>query len=106
MPKERAVELDAVTDQAFAVIDEQPQIELRSVQVRRRKGLKAFLQRRSSDIEGIDGVRLAALAGASTRVGAEVSRDAQNPLAALDEKALQRPGHMPAIFQRPHALTV
>jgi hypothetical protein len=34
MPQQRAVELDAVANEALAVIDQQPQIKLRSVQMR------------------------------------------------------------------------
>jgi hypothetical protein len=33
MPQQRAVELDAMADQAFAMVDEQPQVELGPVQV-------------------------------------------------------------------------
>ena len=54
MPLQRAVELDAVTDQPFAVIDQQPQIELGPVQVRGREGLQALLQRGAGDVERVD----------------------------------------------------
>jgi hypothetical protein len=30
MPQQRVVELDAMTDQPFAVVDQQPQVEFRS----------------------------------------------------------------------------
>jgi hypothetical protein len=62
MPQQRAVELDAMADEPFAVVDEQPQIELGPVQVRGREGLQALLQRGASDVERVDRVRLAALA--------------------------------------------
>jgi hypothetical protein len=40
MPLQRAVELDAMADKPFAVVNEQPQVELGPVQVRGRKHSK------------------------------------------------------------------
>jgi hypothetical protein len=40
MPLQRAVERDALTDQPFAVIDQQPQVELGPIQVRDRERLQ------------------------------------------------------------------
>jgi hypothetical protein len=40
MPLQRAVELDAVADEAFAVVDQQPQVELGPVQVRGRERIQ------------------------------------------------------------------
>ena len=42
MPLQRAVERDALTNKPFAVVDQQPQIELRPVQVRDREGVQAL----------------------------------------------------------------
>ena len=42
MPLQRAVELDAMADKSFAVIDEQPQVELGPVQVCGRETLQAL----------------------------------------------------------------
>jgi hypothetical protein len=95
-----------MADESFAVVDEQPQIELGTVQVRGREGLQALLQRGASDVERVDRVRLAALAGTPARSGAEVRRDPQHALTALDEKSLQRPGHVPAVLKRPHTVAV
>ena len=64
MPQQRAVELDALADQPFAVIDQQPQVELGPVQVRGRERLQALLQRGAGDVERVDRIGLAALAGA------------------------------------------
>jgi hypothetical protein len=50
MPQQRAVELDAMADQPFAVVDEQPQVELGPVEVRGREGLRALLQRGAGDV--------------------------------------------------------
>ena len=106
MPQQRAVELDAVADQPLAVIDQQPQIELGPVELRGRERVQALLQRGAGDVERVDRVGLAALAGALARLGRQVRRDPQHPLAALDQKPLQRPRHVPAVLERPHALLV
>jgi hypothetical protein len=106
MPQQRAVELDAVTNEAVAVVDEQAHVELGPVQVCGRQGRQALLQRGTGDIERIDGVGLAALTGAPAGIGGQVRRDPQHALAALDQKSLQRPRHVPAVFKRPYPLAV
>ena len=42
MPLQRVVERDALADQALAVIDQQPQVELGAFQLRRRQGIQPF----------------------------------------------------------------
>jgi hypothetical protein len=106
MPLQRAVERDALTDQAFAVVDQQPQIELRPVQIRGREGLKALLQRDAGDRDGVDRIGLAALTRAPTGRRAQVGRDPQHPLAASDQKPLQATGDVPAVLKRPDPLAV
>ena len=106
MPEQRAVELDAVTNKAFAVVDEQAQVELGPVQMSGREGLQPFLQRGAGDVERVDRVGLAALAGAPARIGGQVRRNPQHALAALDQKPLQRPRHVPAVLKRPRPLAV
>ena len=78
----RLVEADALANQAFAVIDEQPQIEFGPVQVGGRERVQALLERSASDVERIDRIRLAALAGTAASVRGQVSREPQHPLAA------------------------
>ena len=90
MPQQRAVELDAVTDQPLAMVDEQPKVELGPLQVRGREGLQALLQRGAGDVEGVDRIGLAALASALSGLRGQVRRDPQHPLAALDQESLQR----------------
>jgi hypothetical protein len=106
MPQQRAVELDTLADQALAVVDEQPQVQLGPIQLRGRKGLQALLQRGASDVERVDRIRLAAPASAPARLRGQVRRDPQHPLAAPDQKPLQRPGHVPAVLQRPDTLAI
>jgi hypothetical protein len=59
MPEQRAVELDAVTDEAFAMVDQEPQVEFRPIQVGLRERLKALLQRDAGNVERVDRVGLA-----------------------------------------------
>src|SRR3954464_10805583 len=106
VPEQRAVELDAVTDEAFAVVDEQAEVELWPVQVSGREGLQPLLQRGTGDVERVDRVGLAALAGTPARIGGQVRGNPQHALAALDQKSLQRPRHVPAVLKRPHAVLV
>jgi hypothetical protein len=56
MPQQRAVELDAMAHEAFAMVDQQPQVELGPIQVRGREGLQALLQRGAGDVERVDRV--------------------------------------------------
>ncbi len=53
---QRVVEPDALTDQALAVIDQQPDVELRAGQRRRRQRLDAFGQRRPGDGQRVDAI--------------------------------------------------
>src|SRR3954466_13239134 len=106
LPQQRAVELDAVTNKAFAVVDEQAEVELGPVQMSGREGLQPLPQRGTGDVERVDRVGLAALAGAPARIGGQVRRNPQHALAALDQKSLQRPRHVPAVFKRPRPLAV
>src|SRR4051794_21115005 len=106
MPQQRVVELDAMTDQPFAVIDQQPQVEFRSVQVRGREGPKALLHHGAGDVERVQRIRLAPLTGAPACIRGQVRRDPQHPLAALDQESLQRSGDVPAVLERPHAVAV
>jgi hypothetical protein len=88
------------------VVDEQAQIELWPIQVRHREGLQALPQRRAGNVERVDRVRLAAPAGTLASFGGQVRRDPQHPLAAFDQKPLQRARDVPAILKRPHAVAI
>src|SRR5215218_7832295 len=106
VPEQRAVELNAMADEPFAMVDQQPQVQLRPVQERGREGLQALLQCGAGNVERVDRVRLAALACALAGLRAQVRRDPQHPLAALDQEPLQRSRDVPAILKRPHAVAV
>jgi hypothetical protein len=105
-PLQRAVELDAMADEAFAVIDEQPQVELGPIQVRGRKALQPLLHGGAGDTERVDRIGLAALTGAPAGLPGQLRRDPQHPLAARDHKPLQRPGHVTAVLKRPDPLAL
>jgi hypothetical protein len=91
VPLQRVVGRDALTDQPLAVVDQQPQVELGSFQLRGRQLVEPLAQRRPSDGDRVDAVRFAALAATAPRLGHQPRRDPQNPLSALDEEALKRP---------------
>ena len=67
MPLQRVVERDALADQPLAVIDEQPQVELGTVQLRGRQRVQAFAQRRPGDRDRVDAVGLPAPASVAPR---------------------------------------
>ena len=60
MPLQRVVDRDPLSDEPLAVIGQQPQIELRPIQMRRRQRVEPFAQRRSGDRERVDAVGLPA----------------------------------------------
>ena len=64
MPLQRVVQRDALANESLAVVDQQPQIELRARKLRRRQCLEAFAQRRPRDRDRIDAVGLPARPGA------------------------------------------
>jgi hypothetical protein len=69
-----------VADQPFAVVDQQPHVELGPVQVRGRERVQALLQGGAGDVERVDRIRLAALAGAVACLGGQVRRDRVCPM--------------------------
>ncbi len=104
MPLQRVVERHALADQSLAMIDEQPQVELGALQLRRRQRVQALAQRRSRDRHRVDAVGLAALTSAAPRASHQLRRHPQDPLAAVDQKPLERPRDMPTILDRPDPL--
>jgi hypothetical protein len=104
MPLQRVVERDALADQALAVIDQQPQVELRTFQLRRRQRIQAFAQRRPRDRDRVDAVGLPAGANLTTRRRHQPGRDPQDALSTTDQKPLKRSRDMPTVLQRPDPL--
>jgi len=89
MPLQRVVERDPLAHETFAVIDEQPQVELGPVQVRCRQRVEAFAQRRPGDRKRVDAVGLSAAARLAPRRRHQRAVNPQHPLAALDQEPLQ-----------------
>jgi hypothetical protein len=104
MPLQRVVDRHARPNEPFAVIDQQPQIELGPVQMRGRQRVQTFSQGGPGDGERVDAVGLAATARLAPRRSRQCAVNAQHAFAALDQKPLQRPRDMPAVFDRPHAI--
>jgi hypothetical protein len=102
VPLQRVVERNALADQPLAMVHEQPQIEFGALQLRRRQRIQALAQRRPRDRDRVDAVGLSAPAGAATRVGHQLRRHAQDPLATFDQKPLEGARHMPAVLHCPH----
>ena len=67
MPLQRVIQRHALADQPLAVVDQQPQIQLGTFQLRGRQRIQAFAQRRPGDRDRVDAVGLPALAGAPPR---------------------------------------
>src|SRR4051812_42427669 len=101
MPLQAAVERYALADQAFAVIDKQPQIEFGTVELGGRQRINAFAQRCAGDGERIDAVGLAAPAGPATLASHQRGRNADDAFATADQKPLKGARDVSAVLQRP-----
>jgi hypothetical protein len=106
VPLQCVVERDALTNQPLAVIDQQPQVELGSFQLRGRQLVEPLAQRRPRHSERVDAVRFAALAATAPHLGHQPRRDPQNTLSALDQEPLKRPRDVAAVLERPDAVAV
>ena len=101
VPEQVVVERDADPDEPFAVIDEQPDVELNAGQLGDRQALQALAQRRPGDGDRVDAIGLAAITSAAPLARRQPRRDPHHPLAMDDQKPLKRPRDMPAILQSP-----
>ncbi len=84
------------------MVQEQAHLPLGAGQARDRE--LRLTQRGPRDRQGIDRIRLAALAAAFARTRHQLRRHAHDLLAAGEEEALERDGHMPAVLEREQAL--
>ena len=106
VPLQRVVQGHARADETLAMVDEQPDVELRARQRRGRQGLDAGCQRGPGNRHRVDLIALAALAAGAPRAGHQSRGDANHTLTTADQKPLQRAGDMPAVLQRPHPLAI
>ena len=104
MPLQRVVERDALADEPLAMIDQQPQVELRALQLRRR-------QRSSPSRSAARATAIASMLSDLPRSRARRRESAisfvvhaHDPLAARDQKPLEGARDVPAVLQRPHPL--
>jgi hypothetical protein len=82
LPAQIVDQRGALLDEPFAVIDEQPDIELGPSELRDRQRLNALADRRAGDRDRVDAIRLARLAGAVSRAGHQLWRDTHDAYAA------------------------
>ena len=104
MPEQVVVERDAHPNEPFAVIDQQPDVELDAGQLGDRQPVQAFAQRRPGDGDRVDAVGLAAIAAGAALAGHQPRRDANDALAVDEQKPLEGARDVPAVLQRPDPL--
>jgi hypothetical protein len=102
MPEQIVVERGAHADQTFAVIDQQPDVELDAGQLGHRQPVDAFAQRCAGDRDRVDAVGLSAVATTAALAGHQPRRDPDHALAMDKQKPLKGTRDMPAVLQRPH----
>ena len=78
-----------MADEPFAVIDEQSQVELGPLQLRRREAVEALAQCGPSDCHRVDAVGLAPGSRAAAAVGHQSAGNPQDALAARDQEPLE-----------------
>ena len=82
------------------MVEQQLDLKRRLVQASTRETLGAFSDRRSSDAQGIDLIRLAALACDTSLARHQLGSDADDLLSAAEQEALEPAGAMAAILDR------
>jgi hypothetical protein len=104
VPEQVIVEGGAHPNEPFAVIDQQPDLELDARQLGNRQPIKALPQRGTGDGERVDAIRLAALAAAAALPGHQPRRDPHHALAVDQQESLERARDVAAVLQRPYPL--
>jgi hypothetical protein len=106
VPEQVVIDRGAHADQAFAVVDEQPRVELRTGELGHRQRVEAFADRRAGDRDGVDDVGLPTLTSRVAGAGHQPGRHPHDALAAGEQEPLQRSGDVPAVLDRPHPLRI
>ena len=106
MPEQIVVERGAHPNQPFAVIDQQPDVELDAGQLGHRQPVNAFPERSAGDGHRVDAVGLAAVATTAALAGHQPRRDPDHALAMNEQEPLEGTGNVPAVLQRPHPLVL
>jgi hypothetical protein len=104
VPEQVVIDGGAHSDEPFAVVDEQPNLEFDARRLRDRQPLKALPERCAGDGDRVDAVGLATITPGAALAGHQPGGDANDPLAAGHQQPLEAARDMPAVLQRPHAL--
>ena len=104
MPAQRAVERDARGGRAARGDRRAAADRARGRQGARPATRPGLPQRGAGDRERVDASDLPRSRARARASAISVRRDAQHPLAAFDQKPLQRPRDVPAVLERPHPL--
>ena len=104
MPAQVVDQACARRDQALAVVDEQPDVELDPRRAWRQAARPAFLDRSARDRDRVDHIGLAALTPRVACAGGQLRWDAHDPLAAGKQEPLECARDVAAVLERPHAL--
>jgi hypothetical protein len=102
VPEQVVVERGAHPHEPFAVIDQQPDVELDAGQLGDRQPLHALAQGRAGDGQRVDAVGLTAITAGAALAGHQPGRHANDALAADEQEPLEGTGHMATVLQRPH----
>src|ERR1700756_3141152 len=106
MPAQVVDQRGALADQAFAVINQQTNLELDTGQPRGRQTVRTLGERRPGNSDRVDAVGLATLTHGAPRAGHHLRGDTNHRLAASDEKPLQTARDMPTVFDGPDPVGV
>jgi hypothetical protein len=102
VPAQPVLDPGPLADEVLAVVDEQPQLPARSLEL--SGGQLGLADRRARDRQRVDRVRLAPAAGRAARAGHQLRRHPHHRLAAADQKALQPTRDLAAVLKRETAL--
>ena len=89
VPEQVVVERGAHPNEPFAVVDQQPDVELDAGQLGDRQPVDALPERGAGDGERVDAVGLAALAAAAALAGHQPGRDPNDTLAVDQQEPLE-----------------
>jgi hypothetical protein len=103
VPEQVVIDGGPHPNQAFAVIDQQPEVELDPRQLRDREPIDALPERGAGDRDRVDAVGLAAIAAAAALAGHQPGRDPHDALAADHEEPFEAARDVAAILDRPPA---
>jgi hypothetical protein len=93
-----------IRTRTFAVVDEEPDVELDARQLGDRQSLDALAERRAGDGDRVDPVGLAALAAAAPLTGHQPRRDPDHALATNQQEPPEGAGDVATVLERPHPL--